>query len=176
MTSIEMQQQTGTLNLEQRGWMGINKEEAKEKFQSIKNLSLMYSSMQASKPMTLKAEICKAFNIPEEVIFTRTRKREIVNARQVYIFLMMTTNIKDKVVCFDILHVKGIRYRRPIKNMDNRDRPGYMSRHTKLDHSTMYHSCQITQNYYETEPFYQNLIDRLRNDLFAGIIFMPNVK
>jgi hypothetical protein len=127
------------------------------------------------KPPTLKAEICKAFGIEEDMIFARSRKREIVNARQVYIFLMMTTNVKDKVVCFDILHVEGIRHRRPIKNMDNRDRPFYMSHHTKLDHSTMYNSCRVTQNYYETEPFYRDLINRLRNDLFNGVVVMPEI-
>jgi hypothetical protein len=135
----------------------------------------MYSIMQSSpKPVTLKAEICKAFGIEEESIFIRSRKREIVNARQTYIFLMMTTNVKDKVVRnveFGDSHC----FRKPDPDMANRDRPAFVARHVKMDHSSMYNSCRVTQNYYETEPFYRDLIDRLRNDLFTGVIAMPNV-
>jgi hypothetical protein len=45
---------------------------------------------------TLSKEICKAFGISEERLFQHTRKREIVNARQVYVYILRKTELEKE--------------------------------------------------------------------------------
>jgi hypothetical protein len=175
MTTIEMQQQTETLDIEQMLLMGDSKEEIKDNLQSLRTLNLMYSIMKNSvKPVTLKTEICKAFGIKEDEIFQKTRKREIVNARQTYIYLIMATDVKKKEVK-KVLFGDFHSYRKLDPDMNKRDSPCCVARHIHKDHATIYHACKITMNYYDTENFYRDLIERLRNGLFQGSIIMPDV-
>ena len=75
--------------------------------------------------------ICKMCNIPLEKLLSRTRKREIVTARQIFIFVLFT-----------------------VENI----RPVYLSRMVGFDHATIYHSVDTVFDLYDTDYDYrQNL-------------------
>jgi hypothetical protein len=121
--------------------------------------------------LSLSKEICDAFVIPPEVLFSHTRKREIVNARQVYIYCLVTTNVKRK----EIIPYEKTIYRKRDPLMDKRDMPNAIARHIGFDHATALWAIKVTWDYYQTEPFYRNLIDRIQRMLLEGKIEMPNI-
>lgn len=109
---------------------------------------------------TLRKEICNAFGIPEENLFLKCRKREIVNARQIYVYLIRTTELEDEV---SVQKVK-------------RKSPSALAKHIGFDHATIYHCESKTQDYYDTEADTRALIDRLQADLISGKIPMPFIE
>jgi transcription-repair coupling factor (superfamily II helicase) len=126
-----------------------------------------------NKPLSsLRKEICTAFGIEQEVMFKHTRKRAVVNARQVYTYLLMTTDIKNQ----RILPIEELLHQKYNPDMDKRDSPSFMGRHLDFNHATTYNSLRTTWNYYQTEKFYKDLIDRLQKLLLEGKIEMPNIK
>lgn len=107
---------------------------------------------------TLRKEVCDAFGIPEENLFIKSRKREICNARQVYVYLIYTTKRqKDE----------------KLEQYKKRTSPSAIGKHTGFDHATIYHCERVVQNYYDTESNIRKLIDRLTNELIEGKLDMP---
>jgi len=106
---------------------------------------------------TLKKEICNAFGIPEERLFDHCRKREIVNARQVYVYLLRKTKLQKED---------------PVQKA-KRDSEVVMAAHIGFDHATVYHCENKVQDYCDTEPFIRDLISRLTNDIISGKLEMP---
>ncbi len=109
---------------------------------------------------TLRKEICNAFEIPEENLFVKSRKREIVNARQVYVYLIRTTELKDEAFV----------------QKQKRKSPSAVAKHIGFDHATVYHCEKAVQNYYDTESNIRSLIDRLRDGLINGETQMPYIE
>lgn len=109
---------------------------------------------------TLRKEICNAYGIPEENLFLHSRKREIVNARQVYVYLIRKTKLPKED---------------PIQKA-NRESENAVGRHITFDHATVYHCENKAQDYYDTEPFCKTLIDRLQKELIEGKLDMPEIK
>ena len=109
---------------------------------------------------TLKKEVCDAFGVPQESLFTHSRKREVVSARQVYVYLIRKTKLPKED---------------PIQKA-NRDSENKVGRHITFDHATVYHCENKAQDYYDTEPFYKALIDRLQKELIEGKLDMPEIK
>jgi len=97
---------------------------------------------------TLRKEICNAFGINESDIFKKTRKREIVNARQVFVFCISEFEIygKKNAGCSKVKRLIG------------------------WDHSTHLHSVKVVSGYYDTEPMYKALLPRLKEGLANGSI------
>lgn len=106
---------------------------------------------------TLRKEICKAFGIPEENLFIHCRKREIVNARQVYVYVIRSTRLKDED---------------PVQKA-RRDSESALAAHIGFDHATIFHYEVKAQDYYDTEIFFRSLIDRLTNYLIEERLEMP---
>lgn len=172
MSPFEQQVISSQLDEEALSFMGASVEEliqAKAKSRMYVFVENLHENLPVER--TLKAEICQAFSIPEEDIFKHTRKREIANARQVYVFLTMTTDVKNKTV----IPLEKMIFTKPNPDMEMRDRPNFVARHIGFDHATIYHCCKATTCYYETEKWYRSLIDRLREDIFKGRLELPDV-
>lgn len=102
----------------------------------------------------LKKEVCKAFDIPESLLFTKTRKSKIVNARQVYVYLLRTATV-----------ISG--------GEERRHTVVSIAKHIGFDHSTVCHCMRVVRNYYDTEVFFKNIIDRLQEEIREGRLEMP---
>lgn len=112
-----------------------------------------------SKGQALQREICNAFEIPETWIFKKSRKREIVNARQVYIYLIRKATIINE----------------DPKQKERRKSPTALARYIGWHHATIYYSEDMAQNYYDTEENIRQLIDRLLKELLIGKITLPEI-
>ena len=108
---------------------------------------------------TLQKEVCNAFGIPEENLFLHCRKREIVNARQVYVFLLRQTKLKDEDPVQTALRQSEV----------------IVGKHITFDHATVYHCERTAQNQYDTEPNIRTLVDRLMYELVDGKLDMPKL-
>jgi chromosomal replication initiator protein len=82
---------------------------------------------------------CEYFCIPEDLVRAKTRKREIVQARQVamYFSKQMTQHSLKTIG----LHFGG------------------------RDHSTVIHSCQSVENQIETDPTFSEMLDEIRHKI-----------
>lgn len=82
---------------------------------------------------------CDYFKIPEDLVRAKTRKREVVQARQVAMyFSKQLTQHSLKTIG---LHFGG------------------------RDHSTVIHSCQSVENQMETEPQFAEMLDEIRHKI-----------
>ena len=80
--------------------------------------------------------VCEYYDIPEDLLRAKTRKQEVVNARQVAMFLSKElTNSSLKTIG---LHFGG------------------------RDHSTVIHSCQSIQDRMNSDPSFKQNVDQLR--------------
>ncbi len=80
---------------------------------------------------------CNYFNISEDLVRAKTRKREVVQARQVAMyFSKQLTQHSLKTIG---LHFGG------------------------RDHSTVIHSCQSVENQIETDPKFREMLDEIRH-------------
>jgi hypothetical protein len=102
---------------------------------------------------TLRKEICKAFGIEESEIFLKTRKREIVNARQMFCFCLMSFRIPWK-------RAVGA---------------SWLMRNVGWDHATHLHARKAVTIYEENETLYKNLIPILKKGMLNGTIDVPEL-
>jgi chromosomal replication initiation ATPase DnaA len=102
---------------------------------------------------TLRKEVCNAFGISESEIFLKTRKREIVNARQVFCFCLISYKIPWK---------KGVG-------------SSWLMRNIGWDHATHLHTCKVVDKYIDTEILYRELIPRLKEGMLNGTIDVPEL-
>ena len=88
---------------------------------------------------TIQRTVCEYFNIPEDLIRAKTRKQEIVNARQIAMYLAKElTNSSLKTIG---LHFGG------------------------RDHSTVIHAYQTVEDMMKTDPKQRNVILQLKSKL-----------
>jgi hypothetical protein len=173
MTTLERQTEMAVLDLLTLEYIETDRDIIELKMMEIKFLDDIQDRRDhPNKPKSLRAEICEAFGIPEDILFRHIRKRKVLNARQVYVYMIMTTDIKNRRV----IPIEEMTFRIPNAGMEERDSPSVVGRHVGFDHATMYHCCNATWNYYLTEEFYRTLIGRLRIELFNKTIVMPNIK
>jgi chromosomal replication initiator protein len=83
--------------------------------------------------------VCDYFSIPEDLVRAKTRKREVVQARQVAMhFCKKLTQHSLKTIG---LHFGG------------------------RDHSTVIHACQSVQNQIETDPKFRDMIEEIHHKI-----------
>ena len=84
----------------------------------------------------IQRTVCEYFNIPADLLRAKTRKQEIVNARQISMFLAKElTNSSLKTIG---LHFGG------------------------RDHSTVIHAYQAVEDHIKTDPGFKQTVDQLR--------------
>lgn len=161
-TTLQNQFEQACIDFEEMSYLGFKRSEIIRKRAEI--LDLAVNIDQTERPFqsktTLVKEICNAFKIDESEIFVKTRKREVVNARQVYIHTVLNTkvNIPNK-----------IRHKGKISLYTVGQRIG------GYNHATCLHSVKVVNVFYDTEKFYQELIPRLRKGVDLGLIAVPEM-
>jgi hypothetical protein len=129
----------------------------------------MDSGIDAKPMVSLASVICERFGITEECLYTKTRKREIVNARQVYVYILMTYQSYIENI------IDGKIIRQKIEKGD-RGSCSIMARHLSMNHATMLHCVKKVEDYRATEMFYKKLIADLIKGLDESRISLPNVR
>jgi hypothetical protein len=99
---------------------------------------------------TLKDAICEAFGIQTDELLTKTRKRKVVNARQVYVYVLITA--------FDLPGYEG-RCKGRYKGVS------FLQRHFGFNHCTSIHCVDAVSNYMDTEALYKEKVP----EFIAGV-------
>ena len=142
METLELELQQAQLDIEAMLIMGATPAEvALKMIQTRRMASTTYEG--ADKPKTLKKAVCDEFKISENLLFVKTRKREISNARQVY------ANVLVKA-----------------KKMSDKE----VGRICGLDRTTVIYCVKTVEGFCETEKKYRELIPRLVKDVELGFL------
>jgi chromosomal replication initiator protein len=83
--------------------------------------------------------VCEYFSIPEDLVRARTRKREVVQARQVAMYF-------SKLLTKHSLKTIGLKF-------------------GGRDHSTVIHGVQSVENQMETDPRFREIVEEIRHKL-----------
>ncbi len=112
------------------------------------SMGLISKEEQLPKQQTLQKAVCDAFCINEEVLFMKTRKREIVNARHCFSYVA-----SEKFELGPSLTAKLINISRK--------------------HSTVLNSCSKFLDYYDTEAQYMDMANIVLQAFERGEIEKP---
>ena len=96
--------------------------------------------------LDLTEVVALEFRIFPDMLFLKERKRDIVNARHCYIYILKKVYKVKPVV---IAHI------------------------TRIDHATVLHSVKTAQNYIETEPEYEKKFGNILMKLLKYMIKIP---
>lgn len=142
METLELELQQAQLDIEAMLIMGATPAEVALKMIQTRGMtSTTYEG--ADKPKTLKKAVCDEFKISEDLLFVKTRKREISNARQVYAYVLVKARgMSDKEV----------------------------GRICGLDRTTVIYCVKTVEGFCETEKKYRELIPRLIKDVELGFL------
>ena len=99
---------------------------------------------------SLQSYLEREFGLPEGTLKKKTRKREVVNARQVYAYFLVR---KTKASLATIGREIGDK-----------------------DHATVIHCRRAVENFMDTEPRYQRLMKRLEEDFRHHSIILPELQ
>jgi chromosomal replication initiator protein len=142
METLELELQQAQLDIEAMLIMGATPAEvALKMIQTRRMASTTYEG--ADKPKTLKKAVCDEFKISEDLLFAKTRKREISNARQVYAYVLVKA-----------------------KKMSDKE----VGRICGLDRTTVIYCVKTVEGFCETEKKYRELIPRLIKDVELGFL------
>ena len=142
METLELELQQAQLDIEAMLIMGATPAEvALKMIQTRRMASTTYEG--ADKPKTLKKAVCDEFKISENLLFAKTRKREISNARQVYAYVLVKA-----------------------KKMSDKE----VGRICGLHRTTVIYCVKTVEGFCETEKKYRELIPRLIKDVELGFL------
>lgn len=142
METLELELQQAQLDIEAMLIMGATPAEvALKMIQTRRMTSTTYEG--ADKPKTLKKAVCDEFKISEDLLFVKTRKREISNARQVYAYVLVKA-----------------------RGMSAKE----VGRICGLDRTTVIYCVKTVEGFCETEKKYRELIPRLIKDVELGFL------
>ena len=142
METLELELQQAQLDIEAMFIMGATPaEEALKMIKTRRMASPTYEG--ADNPKTLKKAVCDEFKISEDLLFVKTRKREISNARQVYAYVLVKA-----------------------KKMSDKE----VGRICGLDRTTVIYCVKTVEGFCETEKKYRELIPRLIKDVELGFL------
>lgn len=183
MNTLQLQKQTDGGGVARSGYVGDT-----AKARALKNIGyygIFIMDPSVPKKMSLRKRICDAFEIPEEVLFDKTRKREVVNARQVYTFLVKKVSEKllkeleekTKPRLSLMNNDEVLEYKRKLFRLTRNKTLSPLGNHIGgKDHATIVHTMKAVNNYYETEPFYRNLIDSVTEEIYCGRVELPMIE
>lgn len=142
METLELELQQAQLDIEAMLIMGATPAEVALKMIQTRRMAST-TDEDADKPKTLKKAVCDEFKISEDLLFVKTRKREISNARQVYAYVLVKARgMSDKEV----------------------------GRICGLDRTTVIYCVKTVEGFCETEKKYRELIPRLIKDVELGFL------
>lgn len=179
VTEVELKIEEKQLDIEQMRLIGLPEEVIREQEEQVRIYQEMLTAIQTGRqldldskvPSKLVKEVSSAFDITPERMFKKTRKREVVNARQVYIYLLRTTDVAGK----RIIPFEKTKFARLDPRMGKRDRPNSLARHVGCDHATVLYSIETTFNHISTERDFRELVYGIQCKLLDGRIPMPDI-
>ena len=95
--------------------------------------------------MTLEAYVSEQFGIDSEMLFTNTRRREVVNARQVCMYIRRQAGHTFEAI----------------------------GRFFGKDHATAVHSCNVTIDLAAYDKNYRQLLDQVVEAWYDGYLSLP---
>lgn len=140
METLELELQQAQLDLDIEAMLIMGATPAEVALKMIQTRRMVSTT---DKPKTLKKAVCDEFKISEDLLFVKTRKREISNARQVYAYVLVKARgMSDKEV----------------------------GRICGLDRTTVIYCVKTVEGFCETEKKYRELIPRLIKDVELGFL------
>ncbi len=140
METLELELQQAQLDLDIEAMLIMGATPAEVALKMIQTSRMVSTT---DKPKTLKKAVCDEFKISENLLFVKTRKREISNARQVYAYVLVKARgMSDKEV----------------------------GRICGLDRTTVIYCVKTVEGFCETEKKYRELIPRLIKDVELGFL------
>jgi chromosomal replication initiator protein len=138
METLELELQQAQLDIEAMLIIGATPAEV-----ALKMIQTRRMVSTTDKPKTLKKAVCDEFKISENLLFVKTKKREISNARQVYAYILVK-----------------------VKGMSDKE----VGRICGLDRTTVIYCVKTVEGFCETEKKYRELIPRLIRDVELGFL------
>ena len=142
MGTLELELNQTQLDIEAMLTMGATPAEVALKLIHARNMVRDIDQKQNSFK-TLKKAICEEFKISEDLLFVKTKKREISNARQVYAYILV--------------RAKGMRSEE-------------VGRICSVDRTTVIYCVKTVEGFCETEKKYRELIPKLLRGVEMGWI------
>lgn len=179
VTEVELKINETQLDIEQMRTMGLPESIIQEKENQLRIYNQMLEAiyhparnvLDTTTPNRLVKEVSSVFKISPEAMFEKTRKREAVGARQVYVYLLRTTDVvEQKVIPFE-----KTKFARLNPDLHKRDRPTVLASHIGMDHATIMHCVKTTANLIDTDKYYRAMVEALQNRLLQGFVPMPDV-
>lgn len=179
VTEVELKINETQLDIEQMRTMGLPESIIQEKENQLRIYNQMLEAiyhparnvLDTTTPNRLVKEVSSVFKISPEAMFEKTRKREAVGARQVYVYLLRTTDVvEQKVIPFE-----KTKFARLNPDLHKRDRPTVLAAHIGMDHATIMHCVKTTANLIDTDKYYRAMVEALQNRLLQGFVPMPDV-
>lgn len=180
VTEVELKINETQLDIEQMRTMGLPESIIQEKENQLRIYNQMLEAiyhpakadnLDTTTPNRLVKEVSSVFKISPEAMFEKTRKREVVGARQVYVYLLRTTDVvEQKVIPFEKTKFTTLN-----PDLHKRDRPTVLASHIGMDHATIMHCVKTTANLIDTDKYYRAMVEALQNRLLQGFVPMPDV-
>lgn len=179
VTEVELKINETQLDIEQMRTMGLPESVIREKENQLRIYGQMldaiyhptFRELDKTTPNRLVKEVSSVFKISPEAMFKKTRKREAVGARQVYVYLLRTTDVvEQKVIPFE-----KTKFARLNPDLHKRDRPTVLASHIGMDHATIMHCVKTTANLIDTDKYYRAMVEALQERLMKGFVPMPDV-
>lgn len=180
VTEVELKIAETQLDIDQMRLCGIPEEIVREKENQLRIYNEMVAAIQnhrygsdldRSCPNMLLKEISKITGVPAGDIFRKIRKREIVDSRRLYIYLLRTTDPAEQ----KIIPYKETKFVSRGKHMDGRDSPNCLARHIQKDHATVLHYIRTTFELIESDRYYRREVNEIQMKLLKGEIPMPDI-
>lgn len=180
VTEVELKIAETQLDIDQMRLCGIPEEIVREKENQLRIYNEMVAAIQnhrygsdldRSCPNLLLKEISKITGVLVGDIFRETRKREVVDSRRLYVYLLRTTDPKEQ----KIIPYSETKFVSRGKHMDGRDSPNCLARHVGKDHATVIYYVRITFELMQTDKHYREVVAEIQGKLLCGEIPMPDI-
>jgi chromosomal replication initiation ATPase DnaA len=161
---LELQQQSLLVDAELCGLLGAEKEEIDEILREAREISDQMTAI--INKQSIEDVISRLYGIPKSEMFAKTRKREYVNARKLFVYCLRT-----------------IRRQRPEESQghfDNRKAltslGNYMShKDHAFDHASVLHMYRKAKDHYDTEEDFRRNADLISVGVENKLISLPKI-
>ena len=161
MAELEILLENLQIDMEEAALSGMPKVQVDDLRRQAETLRKAIEQINTPVSMTLKEAISRLFSVEVRELFTKTRKRDVVNAKQVFYYVLMTA------------------YDLPGRNTEKAHKGKgckYLSRIFGCHHSTILHSVAVVADFLETERFYKDVVPGLINGVKFGYYRVDELK
>lgn len=161
---LELQQQSLLVDAEQCGLIGAEKEEFDEIIRKAREINDQMTAV--INKQSIEEAISRLCSIPRSEIFAKTRKREYVNARKLFVYCLRT-----------------IKWQRPEESRAHYNNRialtsvgDYMAhKDHRFDHASVLHMYRQALNHYDTEEDFRRNADYVSAGVENKLISLPKI-